>query len=82
MLVSRFGAMIDIVNSYGITEATIDSSYYQEVLEKLPESGNIPDRQAFAEYSILCVRPETILATNRDPRGIVNRRRQIGQRLF
>jgi len=42
-LVSRYGKQIRIINSYGVTEATIDSSYYEESqAEKIPGSGNIP----------------------------------------
>ena len=33
-LLSRFGARMRIVNSYGVTEATIDSSYYEAATEE------------------------------------------------
>ncbi len=38
----RFGERLRIVNSYGVTEAAIDSSVYDEPLSKLPENGNVP----------------------------------------
>lgn len=41
-LLSRFGEHIRIINSYGVTEATIDSSYYEEAFNNLPLSGNTP----------------------------------------
>lgn len=41
-LLSRYGKMMRIINSYGVSEATIDSSYYEESLEKIPETGNVP----------------------------------------
>ena len=31
-----------IINSYGVTEATIDTSYYEEIAENLPSHGNVP----------------------------------------
>ncbi|MNW26219.1 Linear gramicidin synthase subunit D [compost metagenome] len=31
-----------IINAYGVTEAAIDSSYYEESLEQLPAAGNVP----------------------------------------
>jgi amino acid adenylation domain-containing protein len=42
-LLSRFGKKMRIINSYGVTEATIDSSYYEEYrMENIPASGNVP----------------------------------------
>ncbi|MBW7473808.1 non-ribosomal peptide synthase/polyketide synthase [Paenibacillus oenotherae] len=41
-LLSRFGAEMRIINSYGVTEAAIDSSYYEEALEVLPAAGSVP----------------------------------------
>jgi len=41
--VMRFGSQMRIVNSYGVTEATIDSSYYEPLPgEDLPSSGIVP----------------------------------------
>ncbi|MDQ1352812.1 MAG: hypothetical protein QG657_3118, partial [Acidobacteriota bacterium] len=41
--VMRFGNQMRIVNSYGVTEATIDSSYYEPLPgEDLPSSGIVP----------------------------------------
>ncbi|MGN8231425.1 AMP-binding protein, partial [Paenibacillus polymyxa] len=47
VLQERFGADIRIMNSYGVTEAAIDSSFYDEELSKLPSSGNVPIGQAW-----------------------------------
>ncbi|KAF6615892.1 AMP-binding protein, partial [Paenibacillus sp. EKM102P] len=47
VLQERFGADIRIINSYGVTEAAIDSSFYDEELSKLPSSGNVPIGQAW-----------------------------------
>ncbi|MDG0057028.1 amino acid adenylation domain-containing protein, partial [Paenibacillus sp. P2(2022)] len=47
VLQERFGADIRIINSYGVTEAAIDSSFYDEELPKLPSSGNVPIGQAW-----------------------------------
>ncbi|WP_249930846.1 condensation domain-containing protein, partial [Paenibacillus polymyxa] len=38
---------IRIMNSYGVTEAAIDSSFYDEELSKLPSSGHVPIGQAW-----------------------------------
>jgi amino acid adenylation domain-containing protein len=41
-LIFRFGNRMRIINSYGVTEATIDSGYYEEWIEDIPSSGNVP----------------------------------------
>ncbi|MCK5055449.1 MAG: amino acid adenylation domain-containing protein, partial [Candidatus Aminicenantes bacterium] len=42
-LLARFGKQMRIINSYGVTETTIDSSYYEEYIEEsMPSSGNVP----------------------------------------
>jgi tyrocidine synthetase-3 len=41
-LLTRFGSQMRIINSYGVTEAAIDSSYYEEPLHKLSTAGNTP----------------------------------------
>ncbi|OAB29609.1 hypothetical protein PMSD_21420 [Paenibacillus macquariensis subsp. defensor] len=38
----RFGAHTRILNVYGVTEASIDTSYYEEPLDKLPSGGYVP----------------------------------------
>ncbi|WP_426454529.1 amino acid adenylation domain-containing protein [Paenibacillus sp. S-38] len=38
----RFGEQIRIINAYGVTEAAIDSGFYDEPLKKLPPSGYVP----------------------------------------
>ncbi|WP_159882308.1 non-ribosomal peptide synthetase [Paenibacillus puerhi] len=41
-LQERFGSQFRIMNSYGVTEAAIDSSYYDEPSDNLPAGGNVP----------------------------------------
>ncbi len=42
VLVTRFGKKMRIVNSYGVTEATIDSSYYEPIAgDELSSSGSV-----------------------------------------
>ncbi|WP_434756433.1 amino acid adenylation domain-containing protein [Paenibacillus amylolyticus] len=42
-LVQRFGNHVEIVNSYGVTEATIDSSYYSSKYSNIESHyGNVP----------------------------------------
>ncbi|WP_053375082.1 non-ribosomal peptide synthase/polyketide synthase [Paenibacillus sp. FJAT-27812] len=41
-LLSRFGTQMRIINSYGVTEASIDSSYYEASISELPAAGNTP----------------------------------------
>ncbi|MHB9940925.1 hypothetical protein CF065_04670 [Clostridium sporogenes] len=41
-LVGLYGNYIRIINSYGLTEATIDSSYYEEKLDDIPQISNTP----------------------------------------
>ncbi len=38
----RFGSKMRIINSYGVTEATIDSSYYEANLNAISEAGSTP----------------------------------------
>ncbi|CAH0316009.1 non-ribosomal peptide synthetase [Peribacillus sp. Bi134] len=35
-LVGKYGQTMRVLNSYGVTEATIDSSYYEEKIENIP----------------------------------------------
>ncbi|WGV32940.1 non-ribosomal peptide synthetase [Paenibacillus polymyxa] len=46
-LQERFGSQFHIINSYGVTEAAIDSSFYDEPLEKLPKTGSVPIGKAW-----------------------------------
>lgn len=41
-LIKNYSNKIRIINSYGITEATIDSSYYEETIENIPNITNTP----------------------------------------
>ncbi|WP_353961229.1 non-ribosomal peptide synthase/polyketide synthase [Paenibacillus sp. S-12] len=47
LLQERFGGQFRIINSYGVTEAAIDSSFYSEPLDKLPPSGHVPIGKAW-----------------------------------
>ena len=47
LLQERFGGQFRIINSYGVTEAAIDSSFYDEPLDKLPPSGHVPIGKAW-----------------------------------
>ncbi|WP_415273475.1 amino acid adenylation domain-containing protein [Bacillus siamensis] len=41
-LLELFGDNIRILNSYGVTEAAVDSSYYEETYNRLPQIKNTP----------------------------------------
>ncbi|MBA4538661.1 amino acid adenylation domain-containing protein [Bacillus aquiflavi] len=41
-LVNLYGKSMRIINSYGVTEATIDSSYYEEEYNRIPQITNTP----------------------------------------
>ncbi|URZ07045.1 non-ribosomal peptide synthetase [Clostridium felsineum] len=41
-ILERYGNKMRVLNSYGVTEATIDSSYYEEEIEKVPNIPNTP----------------------------------------
>ena len=43
----RFGSSFRIINAYGVTEAAIDSSFYDEALTKLPQTGHVPIGKAW-----------------------------------
>ncbi|MGY4761311.1 non-ribosomal peptide synthase/polyketide synthase [Paenibacillus caseinilyticus] len=47
LLQERFGSGFRIINAYGVTEATIDSSFYDEPLDKLPAGGSVPIGRAY-----------------------------------
>ncbi|NGP58574.1 amino acid adenylation domain-containing protein [Paenibacillus thiaminolyticus] len=46
-LQERFGSLFRIINAYGVTEAAIDSSFYDEPLEELPKTGSVPIGKAW-----------------------------------
>ncbi|WP_235322330.1 non-ribosomal peptide synthetase [Paenibacillus polymyxa] len=46
-LQERFGSLFRIINAYGVTEAAIDSSLYDEELAKLPQTGHVPIGKAW-----------------------------------
>ncbi|MGG3806588.1 amino acid adenylation domain-containing protein [Metabacillus fastidiosus] len=41
-LLKLYGSSMRIINSYGVTEATVDSSYYEEDYGRLPQITNTP----------------------------------------
>ncbi|TCP69306.1 non-ribosomal peptide synthetase [Baia soyae] len=41
-LLSRFGNQFRIVNCYGVTEASIDTSYFEASRDLLPDAGHVP----------------------------------------
>ncbi|EJQ37642.1 amino acid adenylation domain-containing protein, partial [Bacillus cereus BAG5X1-1] len=41
-LVKTYGGNMRIINSYGVTEATVDSSYYEEEYNNIPQMINTP----------------------------------------
>jgi len=41
-IVTRYGAQMRVLNSYGATEATVDTSFYEEPIERIPLTGNTP----------------------------------------
>ncbi|MCK6153306.1 amino acid adenylation domain-containing protein, partial [Paenibacillus silvae] len=46
-LQERFGSSFRIINAYGVTEAAIDSSFYDEPLTQLPQTGHVPIGKAW-----------------------------------
>ncbi|MGN7354933.1 amino acid adenylation domain-containing protein [Paenibacillus amylolyticus] len=46
-LQERFGSLFRIINAYGVTEAAIDSSFYDDELAKLPQTGHVPIGKAW-----------------------------------
>ncbi|MGW8443542.1 non-ribosomal peptide synthase/polyketide synthase [Paenibacillus sp. S33] len=54
-LQERFGSLFRIINAYGVTEAAIDSSFYDEELTKLPQTGNVPIGKAWLNAKLYIV---------------------------
>ncbi len=54
-IVERYGSQMRVLNSYGVTEATIDTSYYEESLENIPETGNTPIGKPMPNMKLLIV---------------------------
>jgi len=63
---SMEGNRMRVINSYGVTEATIDSSYYEERLENIPLKGNVPIGKPFPNAAFYILDPVGNLA----PAGI------------
>lgn len=55
LLLERFGFRMRIMNSYGVTEAAIDSSFYEETIDYLPIQGNVPIGRPLANHSFYIV---------------------------
>ncbi|UCH93630.1 MAG: amino acid adenylation domain-containing protein, partial [Candidatus Aminicenantes bacterium] len=60
-LLARFGQWMRIINSYGVTEATIDSSYYEGVLEYPTSSGNVPIGKPLPNMKFYILNPQGML---------------------
>ncbi|EHS57515.1 non-ribosomal peptide synthetase [Paenibacillus sp. Aloe-11] len=54
-LLNRFGDTMRIMNTYGVTEAAIDSSFYEETAEHLPPSGIVPIGKALPNHKVYIV---------------------------
>ncbi|MBE0339764.1 condensation domain-containing protein, partial [Paenibacillus sp. 23TSA30-6] len=54
-LLNRFGDKMRIMNTYGVTEAAIDSSFYEETAERLPPSGIVPIGKALPNHKVYIV---------------------------
>lgn len=54
-LLSRFGDRIRIVNTYGVTEAAIESSFYEGTVERLPSSGIVSIGKALPNHKLYIV---------------------------
>jgi len=52
-LLTRFSEKMRIINCYGVTEATIDTSLYEEPVEKLPLFGNVPIGKPHANMKMI-----------------------------
>jgi amino acid adenylation domain-containing protein len=56
-LLKIYGHQMRIINSYGVTEATIDSTYFESALEELEDtlSGNVPIGKPFPNVRCIVV---------------------------
>ncbi|MGG4217921.1 amino acid adenylation domain-containing protein [Paenibacillus jamilae] len=54
-MLTRFGSKLRIINTYGVTEAAIESSFYEGELEKLPLSGIVPIGRALPNHKLYIV---------------------------
>ncbi|WDZ59769.1 non-ribosomal peptide synthetase [Paenibacillus polymyxa] len=54
-LLNRFGDTMRIMNTYGVTEVAIDSSFYEEAAERLPPSGIVPIGKALPNHKVYIV---------------------------
>ncbi|MGN8069356.1 amino acid adenylation domain-containing protein [Mucilaginibacter sp. 22184] len=50
-LVERYAPAIRVINSYGVTEACIDSGFYEASADALPTSGNTPIGKPLENYT-------------------------------
>lgn len=54
-ILDRFSNQMRIINSYGVTEATIDTSYYEEPLSRIPSTGSTPIGKPMPNMKFLIV---------------------------
>ena len=66
-LQARFGHMMRIVNSYGVTEACIDSSFYEHTDASLPYFGNVPIGKPLPNMKFYVLDPHLLL----QPVGVI-----------
>ncbi|MFD3262297.1 amino acid adenylation domain-containing protein [Paenibacillus lentus] len=66
-LLDRFGHQMRIINSYGVTEATIDTSYYEAPPEKVAKTGNTPIGRPLRNMNMYVIDDDN----NLQPIGIV-----------
>lgn len=78
----RFGGQFRIINSYGVTEAAIDSGFYDEPLDKAAIVGSCADRQSLAERPVLHCRCRVKAGSCRGSGGACHRRRRGGARVL
>jgi iturin family lipopeptide synthetase A len=56
-LQAHFGRQMRIINSYGVTEATIDTSYYEGDAEEVPVGGDVPIGRPMANMKFFILDP-------------------------
>ncbi|WP_159882426.1 non-ribosomal peptide synthetase [Paenibacillus puerhi] len=54
-LLARFGSKLRIVNCYGVTEACVDTSYYEETADRFTSVGTVPIGKPFANMRMYVV---------------------------
>ena len=76
------GSGTRLVNSYGLTEATMDSTYFEPSPDsQLPSGRFVADRATAAEHACLCAGCQPRATTDRNPGRVVYRRCRCRSRL-